>query len=65
MRRFFAVEAGLASPAAAVAIFGAYHSGKAARRARSLHAVAKTGLQGCARYGNSFLELRHGWGITA
>ena len=27
--------------------------------------MAKTGLQGCARYGNSFLELRHGWGITA
>jgi hypothetical protein len=48
MRRFFAVEAGLANPAAAaVAItLGAYHSGKAALRARSLRRRGQNWIAG-------------------
>ena len=39
-------------------------AGKPRGNALFAHSVAKSGLQGCAGYGYSFLELRHGWGIT-
>ena len=36
-----------------------------AAKVHSRAPIAKSELLGCVRYGYSFLELRHGWGITA